>query len=133
MRTLLKLSKQEAKRLGHDYVGTEHILLALIRDDKGPVGQLLNSLGVNLSHLKKAIEAAIPGKGWTFTVGRISLTEEAEKALDSSIFDATLHDSKAVDERRILLSLLKDKDCLASKVLHEFSVHYDDVARVMGN
>ena len=78
---VIQYSREEALRLGHDYIGTEHLLLGLIREGEGIAIEILNNLGCDLDELKNSIEDAVKTTGDTMTVGDIPLTKRAEKIL----------------------------------------------------
>ena len=75
---VIRLSREEALRLGHDYIGTEHILLGIIREANGVAVTILNNLNVDLAQLKKSIEESVKAAGGTLTIGNIPLTKLAE-------------------------------------------------------
>jgi len=84
---VIRLSRDEALRLGHDYIGTEHLLLGVIREGEGIAVKILRNLGVDLYKLKKTIEDTVRAAGGTLTIGNIiPLTKQAEKSLKSLIW-----------------------------------------------
>ncbi|MCU7518395.1 MAG: ATP-dependent Clp protease ATP-binding subunit, partial [Ignavibacteria bacterium] len=78
---VIRLSREEALRLGHDYIGTEHLLLGIIREGQGMAVRILRNLDCDLVKLKKAIEDTVRTSGGTLTIGNIPLTKQAEKVL----------------------------------------------------
>ncbi len=130
---VIRLSREEALRLGHDYIGTEHLLLGIIREGEGVAVKILRNLGVNLYKLKKAIEDTVRTSGDTLTIGNIPLTKQAEKVLKITYLEAKLYKSDVIGTEHLLLSLLRDDDNIAAQILHQFNVHYDIVRNELDN
>jgi ATP-dependent Clp protease ATP-binding subunit ClpC len=130
---VIRLSREEALRLGHDYIGTEHLLLGIIREGEGVAVKILRNLGVNLYKLKKAIEDTVRTSGDTLTIGNIPLTKQAEKVLKITYLEAKLYKSDVIGTEHLLLSLLRDDDNIAAQILHQFNVHYDVVRNELDN
>jgi len=124
---VIRLSKEEAIRLGHDYIGTEHLLLGIIREGEGVALTIFKNLGVSIPKLKKAIEEAVPQNGISMTIGNIPLTKQAEKVLKITYLEAKLFKSNTIGTEHLLLSILREDDNLASQILHNFDVDYDSV------
>ncbi len=124
---VIRLSKEEAIRLGHDYIGTEHLLLGIIREGEGVALTIFKNLGVSIPKLKKAIEEAVPQGGATMTIGNIPLTKQAEKVLKITYLEAKLFKSNVIGTEHLLLSILREDDNLAAQILHNFDVNYDSV------
>ncbi len=130
---VIRLSREEALRLGHDYIGTEHLLLGVIREGEGIAVKILRNLGVDLYKLKKAIEDTVRTSGGTLTIGNIPLTKQAEKVLKITYLEAKLYKSDVIGTEHLLLSLLRDDDNIAAQILHQFNVHYDVVRSELDN
>ena len=130
---VIRLSREEALRLGHDYIGTEHLLLGIIREGEGIAVKILRNLGVDLYKLKKAIEDTVRTTGGTLTIGNIPLTKQAEKVLKITYLEAKLYKSDVIGTEHLLLSLLRDDDNIAAQILHQFNVHYDVVRSELDN
>ncbi|HLF20361.1 MAG TPA: ATP-dependent Clp protease ATP-binding subunit [Bacteroidota bacterium] len=130
---VIRLSREEALRLGHDYIGTEHLLLGIIREGEGIAVKILRNLGVDLYRLKKAIEDTVRTSGGTLTIGNIPLTKQAEKVLKITYLEAKLYKSDVIGTEHLLLSLLRDDDNIAAQILHQFNVHYDVVRNELDN
>lgn len=130
---VIRLSREEALRLGHDYIGTEHLLLGIIREGEGVAVKILRNLGVNLYKLKKAVEDTVRTSGDTLTIGNIPLTKQAEKVLKITYLEAKLYKSDVIGTEHLLLSLLRDDDNIAAQILHQFNVHYDVVRNELDN
>ncbi len=128
VRDVISFSREEAIRLGHDYIGTEHLLLGIIREGEGIAVKILRNLGCDLSKLKKAIEDTVRSTGGTLTVGNIPLTKQAEKVLKITYLEAKLYKSDVIGTEHLLLSLLRDDENIAAQILQQgFSVTYDAV------
>ena len=130
---VIRLSREEALRLGHDYIGTEHLLLGVIREGEGIAIKILRNLGVDLYKLKKGIEDTVRTSGGTLTVGNIPLTKQAEKVLKITYLEAKLYKSDVIGTEHLILSLLRDDDNIAAQILHQFNVHYDVVRSELDN
>jgi ATP-dependent Clp protease ATP-binding subunit ClpC len=130
---VIRLSREEALRLGHDYIGTEHLLLGVIREGEGIAVKILRNLGVDLYKLKKTVEDTVRTSGGTLTIGNIPLTKQAEKVLKITYLEAKLYKSDVIGTEHLLLSLLRDDDNIAAQILHQFNVHYDVVRSELDN
>lgn len=122
---VIKLSREEALRLGHDYIGTEHLLLGIIRDGEGIAVKVLRNLDVDLYKLKKGIEETVRPSGTTVASGNIPLTKQAEKVLKITYLEAKLYKSQKIGTEHLLLSLLRDEENIAAQILEQFNVNYD--------
>ncbi len=128
VRDVISYSREEAIRLGHDYIGTEHLLLGIIREGEGIAVKILRNLGCDLFKLKKAVEDTVRATGGTLTVGNIPLTKQAEKVLKITYLEAKLYKSDVIGTEHLLLSLLRDDENVAAQILQQaFSVTYDAV------
>ncbi len=130
---VIRLSREEALRLGHDYIGTEHLLLGIIREGEGIAVKILRNMGCDLYKLKKAIEDTVRTSGGTLTIGNIPLTKQAEKVLKITYLEAKLYKSDVIGTEHLLLSLLRDDDNIAAQILHQFNIHYDVVRNELDN
>ena len=128
VRDVISYSREEAIRLGHDYIGTEHLLLGIIREGEGIAVKILRNLGCDLFKLKKVVEDTVRSTGGTLTVGNIPLTKQAEKVLKITYLEAKLYKSDVIGTEHLLLSLLRDDENVAAQILQQaFSVTYDAV------
>ncbi len=128
VRDVISYSRDEAIRLGHDYIGTEHLLLGIVREGEGVAVRVLRNLGCNLQKLKKVIETTVRAGGGTLTVGNLPLTKQAEKVLRITYLEAKLYKSDVIGTEHLLLSLLRDDDNIAAQILRDsFSVTYDSM------
>lgn len=130
---VIKLSREEALRLGHDYIGTEHLLLGIIRDGEGIAVKVLRNLDVDLYKLKKGIEETVRPSSTTITSGNIPLTKQAEKVLKITYLEAKLFKSQKIGTEHLLLSLLRDEENIAAQILEQFNVNYDLVKNELGS
>ncbi len=129
VRDVITFSREEALRLGHNYIGIEHILLGLIREGEGNAVKILHRLEVDLDELRKLVEGSMepasamrpPDKD------KITLVKQAEKMLKITFLEAKLFKSPNIDTEHVLLSMLKDEDNLATRTLHKFQVDYESV------
>lgn len=130
---VIRLSREEAIRLGHDYIGTEHLLLGIIREGEGIAVKIFKNLGIEASKIKKAVEETVRQSGGTLTVGNIPLTKQAEKVLKITYLEAKLFKSDVIGTEHLLLSILREDDNLAAQILHQFNINYDVVKNELMN
>lgn len=130
---VIRLSREEALRLGHDYIGTEHLLLGIIREGEGIAVKILRNLGGDLFKIKKAIEDTVRATGGTLTIGNIPLTKQAEKVLKITYLEAKLYKNDVIGTEHLLLSLLRDDDNIAAQILSQFGITYDAVRQELEN
>ncbi len=127
VRDVIQFSREEALRLGHDYIGTEHLILGIVRLGDGVAIRILKNLNCDLFKLKKTIEDTVRGTGGTVTVGNIPLTKQAEKVLRITYLEAKLYKSDTIGTEHLLLSLLRDEENIAAQILQQFNISYDAV------
>ncbi len=127
VRDVIQFSREEALRLGHDYIGTEHLILGILRLGDGVAIKILKNLRCDLYKLKKTIEETVRGTGAAVTVGNIPLTKQAEKVLRITYLEAKLYKSDTIGTEHLLLSLLRDDENIAAQILHQFNITYDAV------
>ncbi|MCD9630019.1 ATP-dependent Clp protease ATP-binding subunit [Tenacibaculum maritimum] len=128
VRDVITFSKEEALRLGHDFIGTEHLLLGLIRKGEGKAIEILTTFDVNLGLVRKKIEQLNPATPSIHTDRKRSLhlTRQAEKALKTTFLEAKLYQSEAIDTAHLLLCILRNENDPTTKLLHKYDVNYDD-------
>ncbi len=126
LQDVIRLSREEALRLGHDYIGTEHLLLGIIREGQGVAVRILRNLDCDLMKLKKAIEDTVRTSGGTLTIGNIPLTKQAEKVLKITQIESKIYKADVIGTEHLLLSLLRDEDNIATQILQQFNVTYDN-------
>jgi len=125
LQDVIRLSREEALRLGHDYIGTEHLLLGIIREGQGVAVRILRNLDCDLLKLKKAIEDTVRTSGGTLTIGNIPLTKQAEKVLKITQIESKIYKADVIGTEHLILSLLRDEDNIATQILHQFNITYD--------
>ncbi|GAA4373496.1 ATP-dependent Clp protease ATP-binding subunit [Hymenobacter koreensis] len=129
VKEVISLSREEAIRLGHDYIGTEHLLLGMIREGEGTAIALLKKLGVSVEELKYALEQHTRNtatQGISIT-GSIPLTKQTEKVLKITYLEAKIFKSEIIGTEHLLLSILRDEDNISSQILSKFNVNYEAV------
>jgi ATP-dependent Clp protease ATP-binding subunit ClpC len=126
VKDVISYSREEALRLGHDYIGTEHLLLGLIREGDGMAIKILKGAGVDTARLRKSIEDSVKGtSSTTVNLGNIPLTKQAEKVLKITYLEAKIFKSDIIGTEHLLLSILRDEDNIASQILQQYNVNYD--------
>jgi len=122
---ILKSAKEEAVRLGHSYVGSEHLLLGIIKSIKGNAASILIAIGCDLEEMKGMIEEMAKPSGGTMTLGHLPLTRRAERILRTTFSEAQSMDMDIASQSHLLLALLREDEGLATEVLSSFSVDYE--------
>ncbi|MCF8257801.1 MAG: ATP-dependent Clp protease ATP-binding subunit [Flavobacteriales bacterium] len=126
VKEVLNYSREEALRLGHDYIGTEHLMLGIIREGEGTALRVLTALGVDMPDLRRDLESATRS-GATFkkvTVGNIPLIKQAEKALKLTYLEAKVFKSIEVNTEHVLLAILRDEDNVVTRTMKNLGVDY---------
>jgi len=133
VKEVISLSREEALRLGHEYIGTEHLLLGMIREGEGVAVGLLKKLGVSMDELRQAVEQATKGtaSGNVKNLANIPLTRQSEKVLKITYLEAKIFKSQLIGTEHLLLSILRDEDNLATQILDKFDVAYDVVKEML--
>ena len=128
VKDVITYSREEALRLGHDYIGIEHLMLGMIRENEGVGLQLLKTLGADLSLLRKRIESSTKvGSNSPFHLSNIPLVKQAERVLKITYLEAKLFNQTMIGTEHLLLSILKDENNIATQALEEQNVNYDNV------
>jgi ATP-dependent Clp protease ATP-binding subunit ClpC len=125
VKDVISYSREEALRLGHDYIGPEHLLLGLIREGEGKAIKIMVQLGVDLNKLRKSIENAIKGTITVINLNNLPLTRQAEKVLKITYLEAKLDNSTLIGTEHLLLSILREDTNVAAQILSKFGVTYD--------
>ncbi len=126
VKDVISYSREEALRLGHDYIGTEHLLLGLIREGDGMAIKILKNAGVDTSRLRRSVEDAVKGtSSTTVNLGNIPLTKQAEKVLKITYLEAKIFKSDVIGTEHLLLSVLRDEDNIASQILLQYNMNYE--------
>ncbi len=133
VKEVISLSREEALRLGHDYIGTEHLLLGMIREGEGVAVSILKKLGVPLDELRNAIERAVKGTANhnVKNLANIPLTRQSEKVLKITYLEAKIFKSQLIGTEHLLLSILRDEDNIATQILNKFDTSYDSVKEML--
>ncbi|MDZ7724706.1 MAG: ATP-dependent Clp protease ATP-binding subunit [candidate division KSB1 bacterium] len=129
---IIQFAREEALRLGHDYIGTEHLLLGLIREGEGRAIEILRNLGCDLEEILQAIEDAGRVSNDTMTLGNIPFTKRAEKILKNAYVEAERHKSDIIGTEHLLLALVKEQEGLAAQILNSFDVTYNAISAELG-
>jgi len=132
-RKAIEYARDEAARLRHDYIGTEHLLLGLLKLGEGKAMDILNNIGIEVNELKQSIEDVVQPSGGTMTMGQLPLTARAKKTLEVSGQEARALKSKDIDTEHILLALLKDEEGVAAQVLSMYEVDYKEAYEELKN
>jgi len=128
VKKIISLSRSEALRLGHDYIGTEHLLLGMLQDNDNLAVRVLDAMDVDFTELKFKIEDTI-AENRTEQVpaaaGNVPLNRQAERVLKVTFLEAKNLNSDEISPEHLMLSILKHGDNIASKVLSEFDINYE--------
>ena len=128
VKDVITYSREEALRLGHDYIGIEHLLLGMIREGQGSGIQILNSLGADLNELRRRIESSTKvGNSSINHLSNIPLVKQAERVLKITYLEAKLFNQSLIGTEHLLLSILKDANNIATQSLEEQNVFYESV------
>ncbi|MEZ5065185.1 MAG: ATP-dependent Clp protease ATP-binding subunit [bacterium] len=119
VRKVMYLAREEAGRLHHDYIGTEHLLLGIIREGEGIAATVLSNLGLDLDTIRQSIENMVPTSGGTLTIGEIPFTPRAKRVLELSVEEARLFGHNYVGTEHLLLGLIREGEGVAARVLME--------------
>ena len=128
VKDVITFSKEEALRLGHDYIGVEHLLLGILREGNGLAVKILTNLGVNLKELRKKVESSTKvGKGTNNQLSNIPLVKQAEKVLKITYLEAKVFKCNIIGTEHLLLSILKGEDNIATNALNSLNINYEAV------
>jgi len=128
VKDVITFSREEALRLGHDYIGIEHLMLGMIRDGEGVGIKLLKNLGVNIQDFRKHIEQSLPiSMRKVNNLANIPLVKQAEKTLKLTYLEAKLFKAPQIGTEHLLMCILKDNDNVVSKTLERLGVDYNAV------
>ncbi|MBK6330859.1 MAG: ATP-dependent Clp protease ATP-binding subunit [Bacteroidetes bacterium] len=140
VKEIISFSREEALRLGNDFIGTEHLLLGMIRDGQGLGIKILQNLKVDMIDLRRELEKVIKNKGINKNVQNINslpLTKQAEKVIRITVLEAKALKSFLAESEHLVLSILKSKENVACQILNQFNVDYDlfknELELVLGN
>lgn len=134
VKEIISFSREEALRLGNDFIGTEHLLLGLIREGDNTAVRILKSFNVDLYELRKEIELAVKDKTGKniANINSLPLTKQAEKVIRVTVLEAKALKSSTVETEHLMLSILKNKENIATQILNQFDVDYDLFRQELG-
>ncbi|GAB2823622.1 ATP-dependent Clp protease ATP-binding subunit [Ferruginibacter profundus] len=134
VKEIISYSREEALRLGNDFIGTEHLVLGLIRDGENTAIKTLKSLNIDLFELRKEIEMAVKDKTGKniANINSLPLTKQAEKVIRITVLEAKAQKSALVESEHLMLSILKNKENIATQILNQFDVDYDVFKNELG-
>ena len=131
VKDVIAYSKEEALRLGHDFIGTEHLMLGLLRDGNGKAVSILSALDIDLNHLRRKVEILSPAnpntESNTNDKKNLHLTRQAERALKTTFLEAKLFQSSSINTAHLLLCILRNENDPTTKLLIKMKVDYDGV------
>ena len=125
-RKVLSLAQEEAQRFQHNYIGTEHLLLGLVREGEGVAAKVLEDLGVELIQVRSAVEFII-NRGDRIVVGEIGLTPRAKKVIELAVDEARRLNHHYIGTEHILLGLVREGEGIAAGVLESQGVNLEKV------
>ncbi len=127
VKEIISFSREEALRLGNDFIGTEHLLLGLIRDGDNTAIKVLKQLEIDLYELRKEVELAVKDKTGKniANINSLPLTKQAEKVIRVTVLEAKALKSPLVETEHLMLSILKNKENIATQILNQFNIDYD--------
>ncbi|HSC52403.1 MAG TPA: ATP-dependent Clp protease ATP-binding subunit [Phnomibacter sp.] len=134
VKEIISYSREEALRLGNDFIGTEHLLLGLVRDGENTAIKVLKQLNVDLYELRKEVELAVRDKtGKNIqNINSLPLTKQAEKVIRVTVLEAKSLKSASVESEHLMLSILKNKENIATQILMQYDVDYDGFKNELG-
>ena len=134
VKEIISFSREEALRLGNDFIGTEHLLLGMIREGENTAVKILKSFNVDLYELRKEIELAVKDKTGknVANINSLPLTKQAEKVIRVTVLEAKALKSNTVETEHLMLSILKNKENIATQILNQFDVDYDLFRQELG-
>ena len=130
---IIKQSKEEAIRLGHSYVGSEHLLIGLLKEETGLAKKVIDVFDIDSNDMIAMVEDMIKSSGGTMTLGHLPLTRRAERILRNAYSEATKRNESIADDEHVLLALLLESEGIARDILKSFSLDYDTVNDLIGS
>ena len=127
VQNIMKYAKEEAIRLGHSYVGSEHLLLGLLREDSGLGSKIFDIYDCDIEDIRAMVEDMIKTSGGTMTLGHLPLTRRAERILRNAFNEASTMGATIADDEHLLLAILKETEGIAYEVLNSHNLDYDSV------
>ena len=130
---IIKNAKEEAIRLGHSYVGSEHLLLGILREKSGLSAKIFDIYDCDITDVQSMIEDLIKTLGNTMTLGHLPLTRRAERILRNAFNEAAALGSAVADDEHLLLAILKENEGIAREVLNSHNLDYESVLDLINN
>ena len=130
VKDVIQFSKEEALRLGHDFIGTEHLILGILRDGNGSAIDILNFLNINFDLLRKKVEILSPANPNGLSNNdkkNLHLTRQAERALKYTFLEAKVFNTTSISTALLLLCMLKNENDPTTKLLNKLKINYDNV------
>src|SRR5881275_1892233 len=125
-RKVLQLAQEEAHRFNHNYIGTEHLLLGLVREGEGVAAKVLANMGVELNKVRSAVERII-GRGDRMVMGEIGLTPRAKRVIELAVDEARRLNHQYIGTEHLLLGLVREGEGIAAGVLESLGVSLEKV------
>lgn len=128
VKDVITYSKEEAFRLGHDFIGTEHLMLGILRDGNGTAIDILNNLSIDLDFLRRKVEIlspANPSNETNIEKKNLHLTRQAERALKTTFLEAKVFQSTLISTAHLLLCILRNENDPTTKLLNKLKIDYD--------
>jgi len=128
VKDVITYSKEEALRLGHDFIGTEHLMLGILRDGNGSAVNILNNLSIDLDHLRRKVEILSPANPNPIAGNdkkNLHLTRQAERALKTTFLEAKVFQSSSISTAHLLLCILRNENDPTTKLLNKLKIDYD--------
>lgn len=134
VKDIISYSREEALRLGNDFIGTEHLLLGLLRDGENTAIKMLKQFNVDLYDLRKEVELAVRDKTGKniANINSLPLTKQAEKVIRVTVLEAKALKSPLVESEHLMLSILKNRENLATQILMQYDIDYDSFRNELG-
>ena len=127
VQAIMKYAKEEAIRLGHSYVGSEHFLLGILRGKKGLSMNILDIFDCDVDGICAMVEDMIKASGGTMTLGHLPLTRRAERILRNAYNEATALGVAVADDEHLLLAILRESEGIAFEVMNAYNLDYESV------
>jgi ATP-dependent Clp protease ATP-binding subunit ClpC len=134
VKNIISYSREEALRLGNDFINVEHLVLGIIRDGENTVVNILKSLNVDLYEFRKELELAVKDKTGKAlaNANSVPLTKQAEKVIRVTVLEAKSFKSQQVETEHLMLSILKHKENVATQLLQQYDVDYETFRNELG-
>ena len=131
VQTIMKFAKEEAIRLGHSYVGSEHLLLGILRGEKGISIKILDIFDCDIISMCAMVEDMIKASGGTMTLGHLPLTRRAERILRNAYNEATGLGVSVADDEHLLLAILRESEGIAFEVMNAYNLDYESIKELI--